>query len=112
MPIRMTGMASGIDVDAVVKEMMSGQKLKKTNLEGKKEKLSWKQDAWKEMNTKLYSFYTNSLSKMRLQGSYQARKATASDASKVNVSATTATEGSYSLKIEKLASAEYVTVQI
>jgi flagellar hook-associated protein 2 len=109
MPIRMTGMASGIDVDAVVKEMMSGQKLKKTNLEGKKEKLSWKQDAWKEMNTKLYSFYTNSLSKMRLQGSYQARKATASDASKVNVSATTATEGSYSLKIEKLASAEYVT---
>ena len=42
MPIRMTGMASGIDVDAVVKELMSAQKLKKTNLEGKKEKLSWK----------------------------------------------------------------------
>ena len=40
MPIRMTGMASGIDVDAVVKELMSAQKLKKTNLEGKKEKLS------------------------------------------------------------------------
>jgi len=109
MPIRMTGMASGIDVDAVVKEMMSAQKLKKTNLEGKKEKLSWKQDAWKEMNTKLYSFYTNTLSKMKLQGNYQARKATASDTSKVSVSATTAAEGSYSLKIEQLASAEYVT---
>jgi flagellar hook-associated protein 2 len=109
MPIRMTGMASGIDVDAVVKELMSAQKLKKTNLEGKKEKLSWKQDAWKEMNTKLYSFYTNSLSKMRTQGNYQARKATASDASKVSVSATTATAGSYSLSVEKLASAEYVT---
>lgn len=109
MPIRMTGMASGIDVDAVVKELMSAQKLKKTNLEGKKEKLSWKQDAWKEMNTKLYSFYTSSLSKMKTQGNYQARKATASDTSKVNVSATTATAGSYSLSIEKLASAEYVT---
>ncbi|MCR5203803.1 MAG: flagellar filament capping protein FliD [Lachnospiraceae bacterium] len=109
MPIRMTGMASGIDVDAVVKELMSAQKLKKTNLEGKKEKLSWKQDAWKEMNTKLYSFYTNSLSKMKTQGNYQARKATASDTSKVSVSATTATAGSYSLSVEKLASAEYVT---
>ena len=109
MPIRMTGMASGIDVDAVVKELMSAQKLKKTNLEGKKEKLSWKQDAWKEMNTKLYSFYTSSLSKMRTKGNYQARKATASDPSKVNVSATTATAGSYTLSVEKLASAEYVT---
>lgn len=109
MPIRMTGMASGIDVDAVVKELMSAQKLKKTNLEGKKEKLSWKQDAWKEMNTKLYSFYTSQLSKMRTKGNYQARKATASDASKVSVSATTATAGSYSLKIDQLASAEYVT---
>lgn len=109
MPIRMTGMASGIDVDAVVKEMMSAQKLKKTNLEGKKEKLSWKQDAWKEMNTKLYSFYTGSLSKMRTKGNYQARKATASDPSKVSVSATTATSGSYKLSVEKLASSEYVT---
>ena len=109
MPIRMTGMASGIDVDAVVKELMSAQKLKKTNLEGKKEKLSWKQDAWKEMNTKLYSFYTSSLSKMKTQGNYQARKATASDASKVSVSATTATAGAYSLKVDQLASAEYVT---
>ena len=109
MPIRMTGMASGIDVDAVVKEMMSAQKLKKSSIEGKKEKLSWKQDAWKEMNTKLYSFYTSSLSKMRTKGNYQARKATASDPSKVNVSATTATAGSYSLSVEKLASAEYVT---
>lgn len=102
-------MASGIDVDAVVKELMSAQKLKKTNLEGKKEKLSWKQDAWKEMNTKLYSFYTSSLSKMKTQGNYQARKATASDASKVSVSATTATAGSYSLKVDQLASAEYIT---
>ncbi len=109
MPIRMTGMASGIDVDAVVKELMSAQKLKKTNLEGKKEKLSWKQDAWKDMNKKLYSFYTGSLSKMKTQGNYQARKATASDTSKVSVSATTATAGSYSLKVEQLASAEYIT---
>lgn len=109
MPIRMTGMASGIDVDAVVKEMMSAQKLKKTNLEGKKEKLSWKQDAWKEMNTKLYSFYTGSLSKMKTKGNYQARKATASDPSKVSVSATTATSGSYKLSVENLASSEYVT---
>ena len=109
MPIRMTGMASGIDVDAVVKELMSAQKLKKTNLEGKKEKLSWTQDKWKEMNTKLYSFYTNSISKMRLSGSYNAKKVTSSDESKVSATATNSANGSYSLSVEKLASAEYVT---
>jgi flagellar hook-associated protein 2 len=105
----MTGMASGIDVDAVVKELMSAQKLKKTNLEGKKEKLSWTQDKWKEMNTKLYSFYTDKISKMRLAGSYNSKKVTPSDATKVSATATTAVNGSYSLSIEKLASAEYVT---
>ena len=109
MPIRMTGMASGIDVDAVVKEMMSAQKLKKTNLEGKKEKLSWKQDKWKEMNTKLYSFYTDKVSKARLSSSYNAKKVTPSDETKVSATATSAVNGSYSLSIEKLASAEYVT---
>ena len=66
----MTGMASGIDVDAVVKELMSAQKLKKTNLEGKKEKLSWKQDAWKKMNKKITDFYNGTLSSLRFSDAF------------------------------------------
>ena len=34
MPIRLSGMASGLDTDAIIKELMSAQSLKKTNIEG------------------------------------------------------------------------------
>ena len=109
MPIRMGGLASGIDTDAVIKELMTAQSLKKTNLEGKKEKLNWKQEKWQEMNSKLYSFYTDKVSSLKLQGSYQTKKAVSSDETKVKASASGAVPGSYSVKVEKLASAEYVT---
>ncbi len=109
MPIRMGGLASGLDTDAIVKEMMSAQSLKKTNLEGKKEKLQWTKDAWGEMNTKLYSLYTDKLSSLRLQGSYLTKKAVSSDETKVKAKAANAVAGSYTMSVDKLASAEYVT---
>ena len=109
MPIRMSGMASGLDTDAVIKELMSAQSLKKSNLEGKKEKLQWTQEKWGEMNTKLYSFYTDKVTSLRLQGSYLTKKAVSSDENKVKASASTAVSGSYTLNVEKLASSEYVT---
>ena len=109
MAIRMSGMVSGLDTDAIVKELMSAQSLKKTNLEGKKEKMEWTKEKWGEMNTKLYSFYTDKVSSMRMQGSYLTKKATSSDETKVKASANNAVAGSYSLSVDKLASAEYVT---
>jgi len=109
MPIRMGGMVSGLDTDAIVKELMSAQSLKKTNLEGKKEKLDWTKEKWQEMNSKLYSFYTDKVSSLKLQGSYATKKAVSSDETKVKVSASNAIAGSYSLSVDKLASAEYIT---
>lgn len=109
MPIRLSGMASGLDTDAIIKELMSAQSLKKTNLEGTKEKLSWKKEKWEEMNTKVYSLYTEKLSSMKLQGTYLAKKATSSDETKAKVSATNTSNGSYTLQIDDIASSEYVT---
>ena len=109
MAIRMSGMVSGLDTDAIVKELMSAQSMKKTNLEGQKEKLQWKKDMWGEMNTKLYSLYTDKVSSMRLLGSYLTKKATSSDETKVKATANNAIAGSYSISVEKLASSEYVT---
>lgn len=109
MPIRLSGMASGLDTESIIKEMMSAQSLRKTNLEGKKEKLNWKKEKWEEVNTKVYAFYTDKLSSLKLQGSYQTKKVSSSDESKVKATASNAVAGSYSLSVEKLASAEYVT---
>lgn len=109
MPIRMSGMVSNLDTDAIIKEMMSAQSLKKTAVEQKKTKLEWKKEKWEEMNTKIYSMYTEKLSSLKLQGTYLTKKATSSNESKAKATATTAAAGSYTLKIDSLASAEFVT---
>lgn len=109
MPIRLGGMVSGLDTDAIVKELMSAQTLKKTDIEQKKEKLEWKKTAWEEMNTKIYSLYTDKISELKLEGSYLTKKASSSDEGKVKATATSAVNGVYNISVDKLATAEYVT---
>lgn len=110
MPIRLSGMASGLDTDAIVKELMSAQTLKKTKIEQKKTKAEWKQEKWKDLNTKIYALYTKQVSKMKLQGNYRQKKVTSSDESKVTATATSsAALGSHTLEVKELASSQYVT---
>ena len=109
MPIRLGGMISGLDTDAIVKELMSAQSLKKTSIEQKKTKLDWKKEKWEELNTKMYSLYTEKLSALKLQGSYLTKKASSSDESKVKATASNASNGTYSIEIKQLASSQYVT---
>ncbi len=109
MPIRMSGMISGLDTDAIIKELMSAQSMKKTSLEQNKEKLSWKKDKWEDLNTKIYALYTEKLSSLKMQGTYLAKKATSSNPDKADATATTASTGSYELTVSKLASSQFVT---
>lgn len=110
MPIRMTGMVSGLDTDAVVQELMSAQMAKKQKVVNKQTKLTWTQEIWKDLNKKLYSFYTGSMSKMKTQGNYKTKKVASSNESAVKATATSsAATGAHSLKITALASAQYVT---
>ena len=109
MPIRLGGMISGLDTDAIVKELMSAQSLKKTNVENKKTKLEWKKEKWEDLNTKIYSLYTEKLSNLKLQGGYLTKKVTSSDESRVKATATNASNGSYSIEVKQLATSQYVT---
>ena len=56
MAIRITGMYSGLDTESIISELVSAQSYKKNKLVKEQKKLSWKQDAWKSLNTKIYSF--------------------------------------------------------
>lgn len=110
MTIRMTGMMSGLDTDAIIKELMSAQSMKKTKIEKKKTKAEWKQEKWKELNTKIYNLYTKQVSKMKLQGAYLTKKVTSSNEGAVTATATSsAAAGSHTLEVTKLASSQYVT---
>ncbi len=70
MPIRITGMYSGLDTEAIISELVSAQSVKKSKYVKDQIKLSWKMDAWKALNTKIFNFYTNTLDNMRYQATY------------------------------------------
>lgn len=108
--IRMTGLVSGLDTESIVKELMSAQRMKLTKIENKKTELEWKRDKWKELNTKVYSFYTGSLAKMKMEGTYNVNKASSSNEAKVTATASvSAPEGTHTISVSKVASAEYIT---
>lgn len=110
MPIRMTGLTSGLDTESIVNALMSAQRTKQTKVENKKQKLEWKQEIWKGLNTKIYGFYKDSLSKMKYASNYSTKKAAVSDSTKLTATASTkAAAGSYKVEIKSIASAQYVT---
>ncbi len=110
MAIKMSGLVSNMDTDSIVKELMSAQRMKATKIENKITTSEWKQDIWKSLNSKLYSLYTGSLSKIKLQSNYNTKKATSSDENNATVTANSnAPSGTHTLKISQLATAQNVT---
>ena len=110
MAIRMSGLSSGLDTEAIVGALMSAQSLKKTKLTQAKTKLEWTQTKWKELNTKLYKLYSEQVSKLQLQSSYMTKKATSSDETKAKITASAkAVNGSYTMEVKNIATAQYLT---
>ena len=46
MPIRITGLASGLDTETIISAMVSSYNYKTNKYKKAQTKLSWKQDAW------------------------------------------------------------------
>lgn len=110
MAIRITGMYSGLDTESIITQLASAQSVKKNKLVKEQTKLSWKQDAWKALNTKIYSFYTNVLDNMRFQGSYMKKTTKVSNSNAVSVvTSSDAPNSVQTLQISKLAKQAYMT---
>lgn len=110
MGIRVSGLSSGMDTEAIVKKLMSAQSLKKNKVVKAKTKLEWTQTKWADLNTKLTGLYNNFVTKMQLSTAYKTKKTTISDTSKASVSAkTNAVNGSYTMEVKNIATAQYLT---
>ena len=110
MAIRLSGMASGLDTDAMIQELVAAYSKKKDKYVKQQTKTAWTMDAWKEVNSKVYSFYTNTLSSMRYSSSYTLKKATITNSSVAQVSASTsAVTSTQSLAVKQLAASGYLT---
>ena len=59
MPIRITGLNSGLDTESIISALVSSYSYKTSKYKKAQTKLSWKQEAWSTLNSKVYRFYKN-----------------------------------------------------
>lgn len=108
--MRISGFASGLDIDSMVKELMKAQRVPLDKLSQQKQTVEWKREGYREMSTKLVSFSNNTLMNLSLNSSTNAMKANVTGATGV-VSVTTtgaATNGSMTIEVKSLATASTV----
>lgn len=109
MPIRISGLNSGLDTESLVSELVSAYRTKGEKYEKEQTKISWKQEAWKSLSSKTYSF-RNSLDKMRFSSGYNLKTTSVSNSSKATVTAgNNAVNGTQTLEITSLAKTGYLT---
>ncbi len=104
--IRISGLASGIDTETMIKQLMQAERAPVDRLAQKKQTLTWQRDAYREMNRGLLDLRT-AASDMLLSKNYTSKTVTSSDTSKVSVTASAAaTTGSVTIdRVDQLASA-------
>lgn len=110
MAMRLTGLMSGMDTENIIKELVAVKQVKVDDAKKAQKKLSWQQDAWKSLNTKLKSLQTKYLNSMRFADTYSKKTTKVSNSSAVSViTGENAVNGVQSLRIEQLAKTGYLT---
>ncbi len=110
MPIRMTGMNSGLDTESIITALTQRYTDRVNDYTGDQKKLTWKQDKWKELNKKVVSFYNGTLANMRFSSAYTKKTTSASNSNAVSVvTGDSAMNTTQTLDITSLAKAAYLT---
>lgn len=107
--IRVTGLNSGLDTESIISAYTSTQKKRVTDAKNSKTLNTWTQDAWKDLNSKIYNFYSGPCATNRLSGAYAKTKTTTSNGALSVVTGANAATGVQNAKIKSTASAGYLT---
>ncbi|WDH75183.1 flagellar filament capping protein FliD [Exiguobacterium marinum] len=83
-PIRFGGLASGIDTDTIIKQLMQAERAPVDKLEQKKQTTEWKRDAYREINRSLMTL-RNSAVDLMFSRNFYAKTSSSSDESRVSV---------------------------
>lgn len=102
---RIAGLASGIDTESIVKNLVYAEKQRKVDPLAKQiQKLEWQQADYRSINSKLLALY-NSVKDLRLQRTFNNAKAvSSSDETVLTATAgANAVNGTYSIQVSQLA---------
>ncbi|MFK3961030.1 flagellar filament capping protein FliD [Guptibacillus hwajinpoensis] len=101
--MRISGLATGMDTDQMVKDLMMAERIPLDKLSQKKQTMEWQKESYRELNTMLSDMRSTS-SSMRLQSGYNAYKTVSSNTGAVKATTTSASvPGSYSVTVNELA---------
>lgn len=110
MAMRMSGMMSGMDTESIIQQLVEAKSAKLNKTKKAQIKVNWKQDAWKDLNTKLKNLQSKFLSNMRFSSAYSKKTTKVSNSSIVSViTGEDAVNGVQSLQVKRLAKTGYLT---
>lgn len=110
MAMRITGMMSGMDTESIIQELVAARRTKVDTQVKAQTKLEWKQEAWKNLNTKIKNLQAKFISNMRFEASYGKKTTSVSNTSAASViTGENAVNGVQTLKIDRLAKTAYLT---
>ncbi len=107
--IRLTGMNSGLDTESIITALVSTKQTKVDDAKKAQTKLQWTQDAWKDINSQVYSLYSGKLSSMRFSTSYSKMATKTSNSALTVVAGDNAVQGVQTAKIVSAAKSGYLT---
>lgn len=108
---RVTGLASGLDVDSIVEQLMTAEKGKKLNkLEQKEQKTEWTQTVQRSIISDITTFKdkyfsTTVSTSLTKESNYRKTKITSSDSAVTATSTSGADAGNHTMSVEQLATA-------
>ncbi|MHA0856221.1 flagellar filament capping protein FliD [Paenibacillus sp. CMAA1364] len=106
MVTRISGLASGMDIDAMVKKLMKAESIPLDKMTAQKQLMEWKRESYRETSTKMVSFLQDKLAKLSLSSSINAQKATVTgNTSAVSAVASSSASGSLDIQVTSLATA-------
>lgn len=110
MAMRLSGLMSGMDTESIIEQLVEAKSTKVNTAKKEQTKLEWKQDVWKELNTKLKNLQSKYLNNMRFTSAYSQKTTKVSNSSIVSViTGEGAVNGVQTLEVNQLAKTAYLT---
>ncbi|MHB8916624.1 MAG: flagellar filament capping protein FliD [Desulfocucumaceae bacterium] len=101
--LRIGGLATGMDIDQMVKDLMRAQRMKSDRVKQKRQQVEWQRTDFRTLNNSLRALRDAAFN-MELEGPYLAKKATSSNEVAVAATAgTTSAVGSFTVNVDWLA---------
>ncbi|WP_010496788.1 flagellar filament capping protein FliD [Paenibacillus elgii] len=103
MPVRIGGMASGLDIDKLVSDLMKAERMPLEKIKKTKTKTTWSMDLYREANSKLAALRTT-VGGLRFSGDWKQTSATSSNDSYISVTTSSnANPATHSITVSQLA---------